>query len=324
MRWQAGEVCPGMPWKKIALALIVAVLVGSGAFVATLMGSGIDPAKYPATPHWAPAGDPGRFPEVTLSFLKTGQMTSQEAFAVRGGRILGDYTLGMGAALVRHPKGTLLFDAGLGTHAPQHLLTMAYAMRALSRFIPEKTAAEQLRPLVPDRIVLSHAHWDHVSGAEDFPTTPVWMPKAEADFIQTEAMGALAKQLLDPKRIHTFTFAPRPYENFESSLDLFDDGSVVLVPLPGHTWGSTGMFVNLRSGKRFFFIGDLTWTLRGVTAPAERPWLTRHFVDDNAEAVRRSVMKAHELSVRYPAMVIVPAHDRAVHERIAAWPASER
>ena len=41
-------------------------------------------------------------------------------------------------------------------------------------------------------------------------------------------------------------------------MDLFDDGSVVFVPLPGHTGGSNGMFVNLRSGKRFFFMGDLT------------------------------------------------------------------
>src|SRR5262249_38058217 len=52
---------------------------------------------------------------------------------------------------------------------------------------------------------------------------------------------------------------------------LENDGSVALAPLPGHTTGSTGVFVNLRSGKRYLFTGDLTWALEGFKLPAERP-----------------------------------------------------
>src|SRR5437868_14538031 len=85
------------------------------------------------------------------------------------------------------------------------------------------------------------------------------------------------------------------YENFPRSLDVFVDGTIVLVPLPGHTPGSMGMFVNLHSGKRFFFIGDLTWALDGIQIPAERPWLSRALADDDPDDVRRSIVQVHEL-----------------------------
>ena len=106
--------------------------------------------------------------------------------------------------------------------------------------------------------------------------------------------------------------------------DLFGDGSVVLVPLPGHTDGSLGVFVNLRSGKRFLFTGDLTWALEGFELPAERPWMARKLVDADEAEVRRSIVKVHWLMKKYPDLIVVPAHDRRVHERIANLPNFER
>ena len=81
-----------------------------------------------------------------------------------------------------------------------------------------------------------------------------------------------------------------------------------------------GMFVNLRSGKRFLFIGDLTWALEGIELPAERPWVSRKLVDRDEAQVRASIVKVYQLSKRYPDLVVVPAHDRRVHNRIANFP----
>ena len=105
---------------------------------------------------------------------------------------------------------------------------------------------------------------------------------------------------------------------------MFSDGSVVLVPLPGHTPGSTGLFVNLHSGKRFFFIGDLTWAIEGVQLPAERPWVSRKLVDQDEEQVRRSIVKVHQLLEKHPDLIIVPAHDRRSYDKIANFPMVER
>jgi glyoxylase-like metal-dependent hydrolase (beta-lactamase superfamily II) len=128
----------------------------------------------------------------------------------------------------------------------------------------------------------------------------------------------------DKLKLHTFELSGPPYENFDRSLDLFEDGSIVLVPLPGHTPGSIGMFVNLRSGKRLFFIGDLTWAIEGVQLPAERPWMSRKLVDRDEEGVRRSIVKVYGVMKRYPEMMIVPAHDRRIHDKIANFPEVER
>jgi hypothetical protein len=84
------------------------------------------------------------------------------------------------------------------------------------------------------------------------------------------------------------------------------------------------MFANLRSGKRLLFIGDLTWAIEGVQLPAERPWISRKLVDYDEEGVRRSIVKVHELMSRYPDLIVVPAHDRRIHDKIANFPDAER
>ncbi len=64
---------------------------------------------------------------------------------------------------------------------------------------------------------------------------------------------------------------------FDESLDLFGDGRLVLVPLPGHTPGSVGLFVTLDSGRRLFFSGDTSWRLEaskahGRNSSPAAPW----------------------------------------------------
>ena len=62
--------------------------------------------------------------------------------------------------------------------------------------------------------------------------------------------------------------------------DVFDDGSVLLLPLQGHTAGQVGMLLTLPSGQRYLFTGDTTWTLEGIQQPADRSWLlTRKSLD---------------------------------------------
>jgi N-acyl homoserine lactone hydrolase len=100
---------------------------------------------------------------------------------------------------------------------------------------------------------------------------------------------------------------------------VFRDGSVVLVPVPGHTPGSVIAFVNTPDNKRYAFVGDLVWQREGVELPAERPWLSRRLVDDDEAAVRREVARLHRLAQRNPDLVVVPAHDRRVLDTLPAF-----
>lgn len=269
---------------------------------------------------------PAQLPEVSLSLLKAGKMPSRKVFAYRGGGVSDAYENGMAAILVRHPQASFLIDAGYGVNVEQHWRTIPWLLRQLSSYVKETPAAAQLQQhgIKPDFALITHSHWDHISGLEDFPDLEVRMPVAERAFIDAHKYPGLIDQMIGKLNVKTFDFTAGPYENFDRSLDLFGDGSIVLVPLPGHTDGSMGVFVNLPSGKRFLFTGDLTWALEGFQLPAERPWVARKLVDYDEAEVRRSIVKVHLLMRKYPDLIVVPAHDRRVHERIASLPNFER
>jgi glyoxylase-like metal-dependent hydrolase (beta-lactamase superfamily II) len=311
----------------IFLPLLLALLVGAGAFYYTLLPQkldvGVKMASFPVPTNVE------KLPEVSLSVLKTGKMLSLEAFAWRGGRIGENYDFGMAAFLVQHPKGKILIDAGLGRNAREHLKTAPWLMRKLAKIEQEASAADQLLAagIMPEQLAavfITHSHWDHVSGLEDLPGVAVRMPQAELDFIKNGKAPGLVNDMIGKLNVKTFEYAAAPYENFDRSFDVFGDGSVVAVPLPGHTDGSTGIFVNLASGKRYFFVGDLIWALEGVTLPAERPWLARKLVDHDEEAVREAVIKTHLLSQHYPNLNIIPAHDLRAHDKMKTFPDVER
>ena len=317
-------------FKRLLLAAGLLALALIALFAYTFVPQKLDVNAYstgPASFHHN--RDANSLPEVKLSVIECGKMMSKKSFIYRGGSWSDNYDSGMAAILVQHPTATFIFDAGFGNNVDEHIKSIPSLMQALTTYDKETSAAAQLKehgidPAGIRMAIISHSHWDHISGLEDFPQAEAWFPKEEADFIETLPARELAKQMGEKLKIHRFEMSGPAYENFERSFDVFGDGSIVLVPLPGHTPGSIGMFVNLRSGKRFLFIGDLTWAIEGIQLPAERPWMSRTLADYDQESVRRSIVRVHELAREYPELVVVPAHDRRVHNTIANFPAVER
>ncbi|MBI1748482.1 MAG: MBL fold metallo-hydrolase [Acidobacteria bacterium] len=268
---------------------------------------------------------------IRLSVIDTGYSRSPEAFAFRGGRWLRTYQFGFIAVLVRHPRANVLIDAGLGRGVDEEFAGNSLWDRMLLKYEKAKPAIDQLeeRGVPPEEIqgiILTHAHWDHASGLRDFPHAKIYAPRAEFDFVARATRPVIIREqfTVPPANRNFIDFTGGAYENFERSLDLFADGRIVLVPLPGHTPGSTGVFINFESGRRFFFIGDLTWALEGLQLPAERPWLARRMVDVDPAEVRRSIMKVHRLMKRHPSLVVVPAHDQRAIKNIARFPEYEQ
>jgi len=317
--------------KRTLTAVLIILVVSIGLIGYSFVPGRLDVNAYKSGDAFQPLAitDPSALPEVLLTLIECGKMKSRQSFVFLGGSWLEEYSSGMASVLIKHPKATLLFDCGFGANVDEHFKNAPRLMRALTSYDKETNAARQIEEFgIPlsqiNTIILSHWHWDHVSGAEDFPGTEVLVSKAEEDHIRTLPAGELISQLRGRLNLHSFDFSGGAYENFDRSYDMFSDGSVVLVPLPGHTPGSTGLFVNLHSGKRFFFIGDLTWAIEGVQLPAERPWVSRKLVDQDEEQVRRSIVKVHQLLEKRPDLIIVPAHDRRSHDKIANFPMVER
>ena len=147
-----------------------------------------------------------------------------------------------------------------------------------------RTAAEQLDAAGYDRgqllgVVPTHSHWDHVSGLDSLRGVPIWLNAAEQQHAADQADGKVFRHVSQAHVIHRYEFDNGPYLGFPASHDVHGDGSVVIALAAGHTAGSVVVFVTVPSGKRYAFIGDLTWQLDGIRRRVERPWLMQKFAD---------------------------------------------
>lgn len=276
---------------------------------------------------------PASLPPVSLSIIRTAKIKTLDALAVSGGNWTQSREMSHAAVLVRHPKATLLFDSGLGSQIDtQFKQSMPFWLKPFMQYEKLGTAQATLAAAMPelsseelvDTIILSHLHWDHASGIKDFPAAEIWTTESEYNLAihpDTEEGPYIREQFNGSSIKWKFLrFKAQPYENFSHSLDVFDDGSIVLVPLPGHTPGAIGMFVNLASGKRVLFTGDTTWAAEGFRNPSHKFWLASLIVDDDRATTAHSILKVHRLIQEYPDMAIVPAHDSLAQKSIAQFP----
>lgn len=294
----------------------------------------IDTTKYQTPTFYEKVPTTENHAELSLSMVETGYATTLEAFVFRGGKIFKKRKLSHIAIVIRHPKGTFAFDTGLGNEIENQFHdSFNFLDRQIFKFNKLHSLRETLikNKFEPDSIrfiIPSHLHFDHASGIEDFPKASVWTTLEEYQHAMSEEATppAFIKQQYDEKSIqwNFIEFKPVPYEIFEESYDVFNDGTVVLVKMPGHTTGSIGMFVTLKSGKKFFFTGDTTWAREAFINPSEKHRIPRNKVDFNREAVKECIVKIHYLMKRKPELIVVPAHDFNAQKDIAKFPNFEQ
>ena len=235
-----------------------------------------------------------------------------------------------GSVLVKHPAGDLLIDTGSSSRYDQEISGFPFAT-----WLKLKSLAGQLKPQVPlpdllRRIgedpaklrwaILSHVHLDHAGGLMDLPPLPVLLTDEELQFAadhSVQARGyviAVHTQKFPPVAAPTLRFEPTPYETFDESADLYRDGSVVVVPLRGHTPGSVGIFVNLSPVRRLFYVGDAVDDERGFAERAGKSLILRDSDNDMALA-NQIVGRLSELHEKVPGLAIVPAHGRSAYKK---------
>jgi glyoxylase-like metal-dependent hydrolase (beta-lactamase superfamily II) len=231
---------------------------------------------------------------------------------------------------VRHPAGDLLIDTGNSSHFSEEVNVYPLLLR-----LTLKSLAGELNPAVPlpellRRIgedpakvrwaILSHVHLDHAGGLMDLPGMPVLLTREELQFAydpKVQAKGFIIAahiQKFPPASAPTLKFDSTPYETFDESADLYRDGSVVVVPLRGHTPGSVGIFVNLSPTRRMFYVGDAVDDERGFEKRVGKSLILQD--SDNDKALADQVVgRLSELHEKDPGLAIIPAHGRSAYKK---------
>ena len=293
------------------LILLAAMLAVSSLLLLRTFAAAPLPPPAPLTAALPPAAPPAG---MAVFQIPTGVTHRSAAFAYRGGSFRDPRDFAMAAALVRHPRGDLLIDTGLGREIDTQVQLMPFFFRAGTPYTRGTPAADQLAAAGYDvgrlrGILLTHAHWDHASGLPDFPHTPVLVTAEERRFVADGGwITAVARSARDA-HYEEYAFDGGPYLGFPRSHDVYGDGAIVVVPAPGHTPGSVIVFLALPDGTRYAMVGDLVWQREGISEREEKPWLQRTLADGDPQGVRANILHMAAIAARFPELIIVPAHD---------------
>ena len=153
--------------------------------------------------------------------------------------------------LIKHDDAYMLWDTGLPDAILGASLQAPGAMAAsLSRTIKDQLSEINVAQASISIIGISHSHWDHTGQAASFPQAKLLMGKGDV-----EAMRQPGSEHAKPLE-HWLT-GGGSLEEVAGDKDVFGDGSVVMLDLPGHTPGHHGLLVKLAKTGYVLLSGDV-------------------------------------------------------------------
>lgn len=230
--------------------------------------------------------------------------------------------------VIEHTRGVVLFDTGQDRasvtdrqYFPGGFTGFVYGRLARFDISERDTLTAQLGalgygPADVSTAIVSHLHQDHIGGLRELKDSDLLVSAAEwAELSKPapELRGFLRKhiqlpglkwQQVTPEPTRDASVAP-----FTESLDVMGDGSLVLLPTPGHTAGSMSLLVRRGAKPPLLLVGDLTYGAE-ILERGDVPGVGAR--RQLAETSRKVLALAGQL----PGLVVLPAHDPAAAQRL--------
>jgi N-acyl homoserine lactone hydrolase len=164
--------------------------------------------------------------------------------------------LPVSSALLRHGVANVLFDTGCHPSVPDNpearwggLAKLMVPIMQPGEHVLSGLADLGLQPDDIDVVINSHLHPDHC-GCNAFFRKATFLCHAD-ELAAARAPGSEASGYLAAEWDHAMTV-----DAIKSQRDVFGDGRIVLLPLPGHTPGSIGALAQLDNSGTFLLAGD--------------------------------------------------------------------
>ena len=232
-----------------------------------------------------------------------------------------------GFALIVHKRhGAILFDTGYSEHFRRETRSFPASLYAALTPITldaAEEAKEQIKQFGVSAddvryVFVSHFHADHFSALKDFPRAKIICSKHAWNSVRNlNGIKALSKGFLpgllpgDVEQRLLFvedlpqSKSSKQFEVFGMTWDLFDDGTVSIVNLPGHSVGQIGVMLQ-QFGRPIFLVADAAWSQKAIENCVPPPAITTGFLGETKEYLA-TLKKLNNLWLANEAF-IVPSH----------------
>jgi glyoxylase-like metal-dependent hydrolase (beta-lactamase superfamily II) len=154
-----------------------------------------------------------------------------------------------GAYLIVHPRGTLMWEAGLVPDA--NIGGPNARPGAPAKRLKDLMGEVGYRPADITYFAISHGHGDHTANANDFAASTWLVNKAEYDAMFAEKVPRFYTAA-------TYSALKTAKTRFiDGDYDVFGDGTVTIKQTPGHTAGHQVLAVKLAKTGTIVLPGDL-------------------------------------------------------------------
>ena len=196
---------------------------------------------------------------LTVNVLDCGtlEVTDLDVFSSAGDYAGQTDTLTDTCYLINHPDGRLLWDLGLpGMLVGAGVQTIGGIFNvSMDKSITQQLADLGLTPDDVDYVSLSHDHFDHIGQIDQVPGA-TWIVQEDEynDMFPPEG----TEREIDPQLAAMWAaFRPMDVQTIKGDYDVFGDGSVKILEMPGHTPGHSVLLLNMPETGPVLLAGDL-------------------------------------------------------------------